>query len=195
MSKALNGDMTAMDLAVVPSASCIMLAAAPNAIPDQDDQSPSSIHIDAAVRSTLRKLLNQHLADTFDLFSQTKHAHWNATGIHFRQFHKLFDRLAEDLEDHTGIIAQRIATLGGVAKATVRTAAADSRLPELPLDLGDGMCTVTLLEERYTQLAQATRKGIDKAIRLGDADTADLFTRIARDLDQALWFLEAHLRT
>lgn len=76
----------------------------------------------------------------------------------------------------------------------MRTAAADSRLPELPLALGDGKCTVGLLEERYARLAQATRKAIDEAIRLGDADTSNLFTCASLDLDQARWFLEAHLR-
>ena len=29
-------------------------------------------------------------------------------------------------------------------------------------------------------------------VAVGDADTADLFTGISRDLDKALWFLEAH---
>jgi starvation-inducible DNA-binding protein len=184
MSEALNGDMPAMNLVVVPD----------NPIMDRHDRYPTSINIDAAVRSKLRKLLNQHLADTFDLFSQTKQAHWNATGMHFHQFHKLFDRLAKDLEDHANVMAKRITALGGIAKGTARTAASDSRLPELPLDLGDGKCTVGLLEERYAQLAQTTRKAIDEAIRLGDADTSNLFTRAARDLDQARWFLEAHLR-
>jgi starvation-inducible DNA-binding protein len=194
MSKALNSDMAAMHLAAVPSALCIVLTAAPNPIADRDDQYSTSIHIDAAVHSELRKLLNQHLADTLDLLSQTKQAHWNAAGMHFHQFHKLFDRLAKDLEDHANVIARRITALGGVAKGTVRTAASDSRLPELPLDLGDGKCTVGLLEERYAQLAQTTRKAIDEAIKLGDADTSNLFTRASLDLDQALWFLEAHLR-
>ncbi|KXS91179.1 recombinase RmuC, partial [Microcystis aeruginosa NIES-88] len=27
----------------------------------------------------------------------------------------------------------------------------------------------------------------------GDADTADLYTEISRDIDKRLWFLEAHL--
>jgi starvation-inducible DNA-binding protein len=194
MSKALNGNAAAMALTVVPSDLCIMLAAAPNAIPDRHEQYPTSINIDAAARSELRQLLNQHLADTCDLFSQTKQAHWNATDMHFYQFHKLFHRLAGELEDHADIIAKRITALGGVARGTARTAAADSRLPELPLNLGDGRCAVELLVERYAQLAQATRKAVDEAIRLGDADTSNLFARASRDLDQALWFLEAHLR-
>src|ERR1700694_5351693 len=84
LSKSVNGDMTAMDLAVVPSASCIMLAAAPNAIPDQDDQSPSSIHIDAAVRSTLRKLLNQHLAYQWGVGFVGRHGHHRSEHCHTR---------------------------------------------------------------------------------------------------------------
>ena len=40
-------------------------------------------------------LLNQHLADTFDLYSQTKQTHWNAKGPQFFQLHELFDKLAE----------------------------------------------------------------------------------------------------
>jgi starvation-inducible DNA-binding protein len=193
MSNALNGDVAVVDLAVVPEAPCITLADALDLIPNRDEYS-ISIPIDTAARLQLRKLLDEHLADTLDLLSQTKQAHWNATGMHFHQFHKLFDRLAKDLDDHANVIAKRITALGGVAKATVRTAAAGSRLPELPLELGDGKCTVELLEARYAQLARTTREAVDEAISLRDADTAKLFTRAARDLDQARWFLEAHLR-
>lgn len=35
------------------------------------------------VRSTLLPLLNQQLADTFDLYSQVKQAHWTVKGMHF----------------------------------------------------------------------------------------------------------------
>ena len=38
------------------------------------------------------------------------------------------------------------------------------------------------------------RAGIDDTANLGDADTADLFTGISRELDKYLWFLEAHLQ-
>ena len=48
-----------------------------------------------------------------------------------------------------------------------------------------------------TQVAffgKAVRAAIDETAKLGDADTADLFTGISRDLDKYLWFLEAHLQ-
>ena len=154
----------------------------------------TSIDIDAGTLAKLGTLLNQQLADAFDLFGQTKQAHWNVKGMHFYQLHLLFDTLAEELEGHTDTIAERITTLGGVAKGTVRMAAAASRLPEMPLDLVDGKTTVKLLAERYAILAQSTRKAIDEADKQGDVDTSDLFTSVSRDLDKALWFLEAHLQ-
>ena len=56
--------------------------------------------------------MNQHLADTFDLMSQTKFAHWNVKGPNFIALHKLFDELAETLEGHVDEIAERATALG-----------------------------------------------------------------------------------
>jgi starvation-inducible DNA-binding protein len=39
------------------------------------------------------------------------------------------------------------------------------------------------------------REAIDTAAAAGDADTADLFTGISRELDKQLWFVEAHLQS
>jgi starvation-inducible DNA-binding protein len=57
---------------------------------------PTRIDIPGEQRGKLIELLNQHLADTFDLYSQTKQAHWNwnVKGLQFFQLHELFDTLA-----------------------------------------------------------------------------------------------------
>ena len=55
------------------------------------------------------------------------------------------------------------------------------------------MKLVALLADRYAALAKTTREAIDTADKAEDADTADLFTGISRELDKQLWFLEAHL--
>ena len=52
-------------------------------------------------------LLNQELADTSDLYSQTKQAHWNVKGIHFYQLHLLFDELAEKRQGEADELAER----------------------------------------------------------------------------------------
>ena len=90
-------------------------------------------------------------------------------------------------------IAERATALGGLAQGTVHMAAEMSRLPDFPLVTND-METVKLLTERYANVAASTRSAIDTAAEAGDASTADLFTEISRELDKALWFLEAHLQ-
>jgi starvation-inducible DNA-binding protein len=152
------------------------------------------IDLAEGVRGPVVALLNQQLADTFDLYSQTKQAHWNVKGAQFYPLHELFDRLAQELEGYVDLIAERATALGGLAQGTVRLSAANSQLAEFPPEVTDSLPTVEALAERYAALAASTRRGIETANGQGDADTADLFTEVSRGLDKALWFLEAHLQ-
>jgi starvation-inducible DNA-binding protein len=145
-------------------------------------------------RQQIIELLNQHLADTFDLYSQTKFAHWNVKGRDFFQLHKLFDELADIVEGYVDMIAERVTALGGIALGTTRMAAANSRLQEYPEAIMDSMQHVTCLADRFGQYANSSREAIDTSGEAGDQATADLFTEIVRDVDKALYFLEAHLQ-
>lgn len=145
-------------------------------------------------RQKVCDLLNQHLANMTDLYSQTKHAHWNVKGPHFIGLHELFDELAEGVEGYIDIIAERCTALGGFAKGTARMAAANSALEEYPSDVIRDIDHVKTLAERYATVGQGVREAIDEADDAGDQDTADMFTDISRDLDKWLWFLEAHLQ-
>jgi starvation-inducible DNA-binding protein len=155
---------------------------------------PTRIDLAAEVRGPMIALLNQQLAGTFDLYSQTKQAHWNVKGAQFYALHELFDKLAEELEGYVDLIAERATALGGQAQGTVRLSAANSQLVEFPPEVTDSLPTVEALAERYAALAACTRKAIEAADSQGDADTTDLFTEVSRGLDKALWFLEAHLQ-
>lgn len=154
----------------------------------------TSIDLPADRRKKLVALLNQHLADTFDLYGQAKQAHWNVKGPQFHQLHGLFDDLADELRGYVDLIAERATALGGTALGTVRMAAAASRLAEyLPAAPG-GREHVETLARGFAALAATTRTAIRAAEGLGDADTADLLTEVSRGLDKGLWFLEAHLQ-
>lgn len=147
-----------------------------------------------ADREALVRMLNRHLANSFDLYTQTKHAHWNVKGMDFYQLHLLFDELAEIVEGHADTIAERITALGGVANGTVRMAADNSEIPEFPVDETNGMSFVEALADRYARHDQSVRAGIDEAEERGDKVTADMLTEIAQDVEKALYFLEAHLQ-
>ncbi|MBX9689701.1 MAG: DNA starvation/stationary phase protection protein Dps [Candidatus Obscuribacterales bacterium] len=154
----------------------------------------SRIDLSAKSRSQLVDLLNGSLADTFDLYSQVKQAHWNVKGHQFYQLHLLFDEIASELLEQVDELAERATALAGTALGTVRMAAAASRLNEYPVDILEGMDHVAALAEAFAHYAQIVRENIEKSDELGDADTADLFTAISRNADKRLWFLEAHLQ-
>ena len=139
-------------------------------------------------------ILNQHLADSFDLLSQVKQAHWNVKGSDFWQLHKLFDEVAEQAEDWVDEFAERVTALGGYATGTARMAATTSTLPEFPTDITDSMDYVKAVADRVGAFTNSARQAIDETDELGDADTADLFTEISRCADKYLYFLEAHLQ-
>ena len=143
-------------------------------------------------RAGMIELLNQQLADTFDLFSQAKQAHWNVKGAQFFQLHELFDRLAAELNGHVDLIAERVTALGGVARGTVRMSSRHSRLAECDVAIAESLPVIESLAVRFAALAASTRQAIQAAEDHGDAGTADLLTEVSRALDKGLWFLEAH---
>jgi starvation-inducible DNA-binding protein len=145
------------------------------------------------IRAKAIEILNQTLAATLDLKTQTKQAHWNVKGMDFYQLHLLFDEMAGELEEYTDLVAERVTALAGTAMGTARIAATESILPEYALDAVSGVEHITALADRYGLYAKHLREAIDTTDGLGDADTADLYTEISRAIDKRLWFLEAHL--
>ncbi len=154
---------------------------------------PTRIDIAAEIRTQVVEILNQTLAATLDLKTQAKQAHWNVKGMDFYQLHELFDQLAGELEEFVDLVAERVTALAGTALGTARIAADNSILPEYPLDAVDGKEHISALAERFAIYGEHLRSGIEQTDKLGDADTADLYTEISRAIDKRLWFLEAHL--
>jgi starvation-inducible DNA-binding protein len=148
----------------------------------------------ADTRAAMVDLLNQHLADLTDLFTQTKHAHWNVKGRPFYQLHLLFDELAETVEGSVDEVAERTTALGGLARGTARMAVENSRLEEFPVDTISAEDVLRVMADRYAAAAEHVRGGIDQADEQGDKGSADLLTAIVQRLDKALYFLESHLQ-
>jgi starvation-inducible DNA-binding protein len=128
------------------------------------------------------------------MWSQAKQAHWNVKGPDFWQLHKLFDDVAREAAEWADLCAERVTALGGFATGTIRMAAAASTLPEFPADITDSMDYVRAVAERLAAFTNSARGAIDATDKLGDANTADLFTEISRCADKYLYFLEAHLQ-
>ena len=155
---------------------------------------PTKNDIPADKRTALARLLNERLADLIDLQLQAKQAHWNVKGPNFIALHKLFDDVAEEVEEYIDTAAERVVALGGTAEGTVAVVGQRTKLPAYPLDIASGRDHVEAFSTALAAAGKAVRAAIDKATEFGDADTSDLFTGVSRGLDKSLWFVESHLQ-
>ena len=141
------------------------------------------------------ELMNQSLAASLDIWTQTKQAHWNVKGKDFYQLHLLFDDVAGVLYEHIDLIAERITTLGGIANGTARQSAAKSFLPEYPnTETMNEEAHINAVADRLAAYAKHLREAIDKADSWDDQDTNDMYVGISKEVDKKLWFVEAHLQ-
>lgn len=137
--------------------------------------------------------MNITLATAMDLYSQVKQAHWNVRGPWFFARHQLFDGLADHLRTFADDVAERIGTLGGALRGTVRMTAGATVLPEYEAGRGDGMEHIKMLAARYGVFTRQLRKGIDVCNSAGEPVTEDLFTEGLRAFELDMWFLESHV--
>jgi starvation-inducible DNA-binding protein len=151
------------------------------------------INLSVQTRATIVEMLNAMLSDAFDLYTQTKFAHWNVKGANFIATHELFDKIADEVSDAIDDIAERITALGGVAGGSIQEIAQQTTLPHFPKGIEGTESYIRALAERVGVFANATRAGVDTSSEHGDQITADLLTSITRGLDKQLYFLEAHI--
>jgi starvation-inducible DNA-binding protein len=142
-------------------------------------------------RARVIELLNARLADTIDLYMQVKQAHWNVKGPQFIALHELFDKVAESVEGGIDDMAERAVALGGTAFGTLQSVSSASQLAPYPTGISAGDDHVEAVSSALAACGASIREAIDTADEI-DADTADLFTGISRELDKMLWFVEAH---
>lgn len=154
----------------------------------------TKIDINKDAREEIVEILNARLADSIDLHSQAKQAHWNVKGMSFIALHELFDQAATEVDGYVDMIAERVTVLGGTAEGTVRVSAGKSSLSQYPLEITEGGDHVDALATAFADFGKRVRQNIDDISKIGDADTEDLFTEVSRGIDKMLWFIEAHIQ-
>ena len=141
-------------------------------------------------QAKLIELLNRRLADAIDLQLQSRQAYWNVKGPNFLSLRELFDTITQEVENDANQLAERIVQFGGVAEGTARAVTDRTSLDGYRLAAADGKGHIDALSATLTDFGRHLRYASEQAAELQEADTADLFTQIARGIDKWLWFVK-----
>src|SRR5262245_1232325 len=138
--------------------------------------------------------LRRQVANTFVLYANYKHYHWQTFGPLFRDLHKLFDGFAEDVLSTLDELAERVRMIGqdppahlieAADLASVSPAAPHSNMREM-VEEADRNAVVVIGE---------LRKAAKTADELNDPGTVDLFSKIVQIHEKHEWWLRDILRT
>ncbi len=148
--------------------------------------------IDAEAAGQLIDELQDRLDGMVDLALTLKHVHWNVVGPGFIAVHEMLDDQVEGVREMADEIAERIATLGGVANGLPGMLV--KRRPWDDYSLGRAVVQAHLgaLDKVYDGVIGGTRKAIATSEAV-DPVTADLLTGHAGRLELYQWFVRAHL--
>ena len=137
--------------------------------------------------------LQRQVANAFVLYANYKHYHWQTFGPLFRDLHKLFDRLANDVLPTLDELAERVRMIGqdppghlieASDLATVTSAAPHSTMREMVEEADRNLLTVI----------KEMRHGAKVADDHDDPGTVDIFSKIVQIHERHEWFMRDILR-
>jgi len=137
--------------------------------------------------------LRRQVGNAFVLYANYKHYHWQTFGPLFRDLHKLFDRLADDVLPTLDEFAERIRMIGqdppahlieAADVATVIVAAPHSSMREMVEETDRNLLIVISEMRRAARIADEH----------DDPGTVDLFSRAVQVHEKHEWFMRDILR-
>jgi starvation-inducible DNA-binding protein len=137
--------------------------------------------------------LRRQVANAFVLYANYKHYHWQTFGPLFRDLHKLFDRLANDVLPSIDEFAERVRMIGqnppghlldAVDLASVSSAAPHSTMREM----------IEEADRNLLIVVQEMRRAAKTADEHGDPGTVDLFSRAVQIHEKHEWWMRDLLR-
>ncbi|MBR7835024.1 DNA starvation/stationary phase protection protein [Actinospica durhamensis] len=137
------------------------------------------------------ELLQARLHALNDMQLTLKHAHWNVLGPEFVAVHEMLDAHADSVRAMTDEVAERIATLGTVARGTPGALVAERTWEDYRVERADALTHLRALDAVYTRVVDGTRAAT-AAVGGIDPVTEDLLIGQLRELERLRWFIRAH---
>lgn len=133
-------------------------------------------------------ILQTQLANSFSMYLNYKHYHWQTFGPLFRDLHRLFDEFSDEVLETTDVLAERIRMIGqnplfGIDEilktATVRQAKKGQDMREM-IEEADFNC-MNIIKEM--------RDGIQTSDENNDPGTSDILVRFLQIYEKQEWML------
>jgi starvation-inducible DNA-binding protein len=138
--------------------------------------------------------LQREVANSFVLYANYKHYHWQTFGPFFRDLHLMFDEFAKDVLETTDQLAERVRMIGQDVQnvqlkqmqeaASVHSAAPGQNIREM-IEEADANLLVVIKD---------MRDGAKAAEESNDPGTVDVFSRIVQIHEKHEWFLRQCLK-
>lgn len=156
--------------------------------------SPVRLGLSDEVRHQSVQALNRLLAHTIAIRDLYKKSHWQTSGEFFYEMHLLFDKHYSEQEQIMDEVAERVQTLGGVARATSGDVLSESRLARSPSGIERTVDQLHRLVDAHEFLLQEARPLAREAGAGGDDGTNDLIvSQVIRKNELQSWFVLRHL--
>mgnify|MGYP001616160681 CR=1 FL=1 len=149
--------------------------------------SPNSVGIRPEGQKQVVHQLQGILSNMFSLYQLALGCHWNVRGIHFDNFHRLFEGHYKSLLNGADEIAERIRMLDGEAPYTPKDLALHSEVEVKGL-LKNEKDMLIALREGNEVLARKVHAAIQVCKKSEDEVTADILIKRLFRLEEAVWY-------
>ena len=155
---------------------------------------PARLGLSDAVRHRSVATLNRLLAHTTALRDLYRKAHWQTSGPTFYALHQLFEKHYGEQEQWMDLLAERVQTLGGVARALAHDIVEETRLARAPSGVESAVDQLRRLVDAHEFILQEARPLAREAANSGDDGSNDLIVgQIVRGNELQSWFVLRHL--
>lgn len=138
--------------------------------------------------------LNRLLAHTIAIRDLYKKSHWQTSGATFYELHLMFDKHYGEQEQLMDALAERVQTLGGVARALAHDIVEETRLARAPSGIETAVNQLRRLVDAHEFILKEARPLSRDAATAGDEGTNDLIvSELVRGNELQSWFVLRHL--
>ena len=145
-------------------------------------------------RLEITQFLNSLLADEYLLSTKTKSYHWNVTGPHFYELHRLFGDQYAQIDQLIDQIGERVRALGAKALGTMTEFLRCARLQERPGVYPSEWTMADDLYDDHEVLVHSLRGALAGNESLHcDISTSDFLTGVMQQHEKMAWILRSIL--